>query len=550
MWVPILTGKTMIRYRIALGLTSFLLASAASAANPAFAASCESLAGLKLPNTTITLARPEAAGAFTPPGAAAGTKPVPVTFCRVGGSIRPTSDSDIRFEVWLPQTAWTGRYESVGNGGFGGSIPFGGMLRPLMAGSAVAGTDDGHQTDVNSAAEWALGHPEKIIDFSYRAVHLTATVSKLIAGAFYGNKPKHSYFIGCSTGGREALTEAQRYPNDFDGIAAGDPANQWVGLLSGDAANMKAFLASEAGYISPSDLQKVGAAITERCDVVDGVKDGLINDPRECRIDLASLPLTAAQLKTYQALHDGSKTSAGKQIFPGMPFGSEAVGWAQYFAGPSFAEAHAKARRGILANEIFANLVYQDPSWDFMGFDPDKDPANAKKAIGKIMDATDPNFTGFKAHRGKLISYQGWADADITPFAMLNYYNSVVAAQGGAGANAGALDKTQAFYRLFMAPGMGHCGGGPGPNQFGQTGGNGDADHDVVAALEQWVEKGVAPKKIIATKYVDNDPKKAVEMTRPLCVYPQAAKYKGTGDTKDAGSFVCKNPSAANQGPS
>ena len=543
----------MISHRMTLGLTSFLLASAASAANPALAASCEGLTGLKLPNTTITMAQPQAAGAFTPPGAAAGTKPVPVAFCRVGGSIKPTSDSDIRFEVWLPQTGWAWRYESVGNGGFAGAIPFGAMVRPLTAGSAVAGTDDGHQTEVNTQAEWALGHPEKIIDFGYRAVHLTAMVSKAITTAFYGDKPKHSYFIGCSTGGREALTEAQRYPYDFDGISAGDPANQLVGLHSGDAANMKAFLASEAGYISPSDVQKIGVAITEQCDAVDGVKDGLINDPRECRINLASLPLTAAQLKTYQALQDGPKTSSGKQIFPGMPFGSEAVGWTQYFTGPSFAEAHAKARRGILANETFANLVYQDPKWDFMRFDPDKGPADAEKAFGPIMDSTDPNLTGFKAHGGKLISYQGWADSDITPFAMLNYYNSVVAAQGRAGgntgasqsANAGALDKTQAFYRLFMAPGMGHCGGGPGPNQFGQTGGDGDADHDVVAALEQWVEKGVAPKKIIATKYAGNDLTKGVQMTRPLCVYPEAARYKGTGDTNDAGSFVCTDPAAA-----
>jgi hypothetical protein len=545
----------MTSYRIILGLTSFLLASAASAGNSAFAATCEGLAGLKLPNTTITIAQSEAPGAFTPPGSAAGTKPVPVAFCRVGGSIKPTSDSDIRFEVWLPQTAWTGRYESVGNGGFAGIIPFGAMVRPLSAGSAVAGTDDGHETPANTQAEWALGHPEKIIDFGYRAVHLTAAVSKLITRAYYGSNPRHSYFIGCSTGGREALMEAQRYPNDFDGISAGDPANQLVGLHSGDAANMKAFLASEAGYISPSDVQKIGSVITEQCDAVDGVKDGLINDPRECRINLASLPLTAAQLKTYRALHDGPKTSSGKQIFPGMPFGSETVGWTQYFTGPSFAEAHTKARRGILANEIFANFVYQDPKWDFMSFDPDKSPADAAKAFGHIMDATDPNFTGFRAHGGKLISYHGWADSDITPFATLDYYNSVVAAQGHAGgkmtattspsANASALDKAQAFYRLFMVPGMGHCGGGPGPNQFGQTGGNGDADHDVVAALEQWVEKGVPPKRIIATKFVDNDSTKAVEMTRPLCVYPQAAKYNGIGDTKVASSFVCTDPSSA-----
>lgn len=208
-----------------------------------------------------------------------------------------------------------------------------------------------------------------------------------------------------------------------------------------------------------------------------------------------------------------------------------------------------------MANETFANLVYRDPKWDFMSFDPDIGLTDAKKALGNIMDATDPNFTGFKAHGGKLISYHGWADSDITPFATVNYYNAVVAAQGRAAgktpgigsrsSNASALDKTQIFYRLFMVPGMGHCSGGPGPNQFGQTGGDGDADHDVVAALEEWVEKGVAPQRIIATKFVDNDRTKDVQMTRLLCAYPKAAKYKGAGDTNDASNFLCANPAMA-----
>lgn len=524
-----------IRHPIPTGLAAFLLATMALAGNSASAASCESLTGLSLPGTTITMAQPEAAGAFTPPKSAAGTRPVRVGFCRVGGTIRPTGDSEIQFELWLPQDGWTGRYESVGNGGFAGSIPFGAMVRPLTAGSAVAGTDDGHSTPVNTRAEWGLGHPEKVIDFGYRAVHLTAAMSKLITAAFYGSKPKYSYFIGCSTGGREALTEAQRYPDDFDGIAAGDPGNQWTDQHAGDAANMKAFLASEAGYISKTELQKIGDFIVDRCDGVDGIRDGLISDPRQCQIDLASLPLTSAQLKTYQALHDGPKTGSGRQIFPGMPFGSESVGWAQYFAGSSYAEAHETARRGLMANETFANLVYRDPKWDFMRFDPDRSPADIRKALHGIMDATDPHLAGFKAHGGKLISYHGWADSDISPFATIDYYQAVVAAQGG-------MDKTQAFYRLFMVPGMGHCGGGPGPNQFGQTGGDSDADHDVVVALEQWVEKGRAPDRIIATRYVDNDRAKGVAMTRPLCVFPKAARYTGRGDTNEASNFTCADP--------
>jgi len=548
----------MISYRMTLGLTAFLLATTALGGTPAFAAGCEGLTSLKLPDTKITMAQPEAAGKFTPPGAAKGTKPVPIAFCRVGGSITPTRDSDIRFEVWLPQTGWTGRYISVGNGGLAGTIPFGSMARPLAAGAAVAGTDTGHQASATGQAEWALGHREKIIDYGYRAIHLTAAVSKAIAAAFYGSNPKHSYFLGCSKGGQQALMEAQRYPKDFDGIIAGAPANQAVKLQSSGAAMIKANMTSEAGYISAADALKIGALVTRQCDGLDGVKDGLINDPRQCRIDMASLPLTPAQRKTYEILHDGAKTGAGRLIYPGLPFGSEAVGWAQYITGPSFAEARTRAARAVLSKGNFAYFVYQNPSWDFMNFDPDKSPADAEKAMGPIVNATDPNLAAFKAHGGKLISYHGWADALLTPFGTINYYNAVVAAQGGAATgkagqslDPSALEKTQAFYRLFMVPGMSHCSGGPGPNQFGmgpdqygQYGGDGDPANDVVAALEQWVEKGVAPAKIIATKFAGDDPAKGVQMTRPLCVYPKAAKYKGSGDTNDARNFVCAAPAA------
>jgi len=513
----------MISHRVTLGLNSVLLASAAFAGTPALAASCESLAGLKLPDTTITLAQSVAAGTFTPPEVLAAAKPIPVAFCRVAGSIKPTTDSDIKFELWLPQAGWTGRYQSVGTGGFAGFIPFGSMVSPLAAGSAVAGTDTGHDVPASAPDEakssWALGHPEKIIDFGYRAAHLTAENGKAITSAFYGSKPKYSYFVGCSNGGREALMAAQRYPNDFDGIVAGAPANQIVRSLSARVATLKAIVASEAGYISPADVQKIGSAVTAACDGLDGVKDGLIADPRRCRIDPASLPLTPAQIKTFQVLHDGPKTSAGLSIGPGLPFGSEAVGWVRNIVGPSFAEVPSKAAGSFFAKGYLANFVYRDATWDFHSFDPDKSPADIEKALGPILQATDTSFAEFKAHNGKLISYHGWADALITPLLTLDYYNAVIAAQGRAGAppvasrtqDNIALEKTQAFYRLFMAPGMGHCGGGPGPNQFGQTGGEGDADHDVVAALQRWVEQGVAPTKIIATKFIDNDPAKGVE---------------------------------------
>lgn len=530
----------MVSHRMPLGLIAFLLASAAFARSPAAAASCESLASLKLPDTTIALAQPQAAGAFTPPGAPAGAKAVPVAFCRVTGSIKPTSVSDIKFELWLPQTGWSGRYVSVGNGGLAGSIPYVLMTRPLAGGAAVAATDDGHEGPSPPGAEWA-SHPERIIDYGYRAVHLTAVISKMIAAGFYGSQPKRSYFLGCSTGGREGLTEAQRYPEDFDGILAGAPANQYIGLINGGAGNIKANLASEAGYISAADAVKIGTVITNACDGLDGVKDGLINDPRACRIDVSTLPLTAAQLKTYQVLHDGPKTSSGKLLYPGLPFGSEAIGWGNILSGPSFAEARTRASRAVLTNGAWANLVYHDPKWDFMMFDPDKSPADAERALGHIVGAPSPDLSAFKARGGKLITVHGWADALITPYGTLNYYNAVVAAQGRGKA---ALRKTQDFYRLYMAPGLGHCGGGPGPNPFSTTGGDGDADHDLAVALQRWVEKGVAPDRIVATKFVDNDPAKPVQMTRPLCVFPKAAKYKGIGDTNDASNFTCADPEA------
>ena len=540
----------MIQHPICFGFTAFLLASTVLGAGMARAASCDSLASLKLPDTTITLAQSVAAGTFTPPGpaqAAATAKPVPVAFCRVTGSIKPTADSNIGFEVWLPQSGWTGRYESVGNGGFAGVISYRAMVGPLVAGSAVASTDDGHS---GPGPAWALGHPEKIADYGYRAVHLTADNGKAIANAFYGAKPKYSYFVGCSKGSQEAFMEAQRFPNDFDGIVAGASANQWVSLFSGFAANQKANLASEAGYISAADVQKAGAAIVAACDGIDGVKDGLINDPRQCKIKISDLPLTPAQQKTFAAIHDGPKTSAGKQIYPGYPFGTEIVGWSANLAGPSYAEAAAKASQSTFGNGLYANFVYQDPNWDSRKFDLDKSPVDADKAMGKAMNSDDPNLTAFKSRGGKLLQFHGWADALNTPLGSIRYYEQVMAAQAKAGgvtpvasgaADAG-LAKTQEFFRLFLAPGMGHCSGGTGPNQLGQTDGGGDADHDIVAALERWVEKGTAPTRIVATKFVDNDQTKPVEMTRPLCAYPQAAKYKGSGDTNDAANFVCAAP--------
>src|SRR5262245_17155744 len=264
------------------------------------AATCQSLASLKLADTVITIAQPVAAGEFTPPRN--GAKPVPVAFCRIAGKIKPTSDSDIGFELWLPASGWTGRYESVGNGGFAGSIRYDSMLNPLLGGSAVASTDDGHS---GGGSAWALGHPEKVIDYGYRAVHLTAEIAKAITTTFYESKPHHSYFVGCSKGGQEALMEAQRFPNDFDGILGAANANQWTSLFSSFAWNQKLNQADKASYLSPADLEKIGAATIAACDASDGVKDGLISDPLSCRVSTSALSLQPAQAKTFEAIHGG-----------------------------------------------------------------------------------------------------------------------------------------------------------------------------------------------------------------------------------------------------
>ncbi len=510
---------------------------------PAAAASCEDLAHVALPNTTITLAQSVAAGAFTPPvpsWASAFMRPVPIpaAFCRVTGEIRPVRDSDIKFEVWLPLSGWTGRYESVGNGGFAGSIRYDSMRNPLLAGSAVASTDDGHDGPAigPTSADWAFGHPERITDYGHRAVHLTAVAAKAITAAFYGRQPNHSYFVGCSKGGQEGFMEAQRYPEDFDGIISGAAANQWTDLFSSFVWAESLNLANQASFLSLADLAQIGKAVAAACDA-GGLNRGFISDPLRCEVTPSSLGLTPAKLRTYESIHQGPRDRSGRQTYAGQAYGSEDAGWDETISSASFEATHTDAQMSMYGGNFFRNFVYQDRNWSFQGFDLDKGRADADRVVGRFMNADDLGFAGFKAHGGKLIQYAGMTDSIVTPLSSVRYYQAVVAAQHPS--DPVALAKTQEFYRLFLAPGVGHCGGGAGPNQFGQAGGGGDAEHDMVVALEQWVEKGVPPTRIVATKFVSDDKAKGVAMTRPLCPFPQSAKYKGTGEVTDAANFVC-----------
>jgi len=506
--------------------------------------SCESLAQLALPNTKITIAQSVAAGAFTQPpvpnpmpGMTASYKDVPA-FCRVVAEVSPTADSTIKLEVWLPASGWNGKYQGQGNGGFAGMIGYPALGAAVKRDYATAGTDTGH---VGGDAVWALGHPEKVIDFGYRGLHEMTLKAKAIIQAYYGNQPQHSYFSSCSDGGREALMEAQRFPQDYDGILAGAPANFWTHLLVAAIWVTQATTLDQASFIPAEKLPAIGAAVIAACNAQDGVADGLINDPRHCDFDPTTLRckeaeskncLTEPQIVALKKIYAGPHDSAGHPLFPGYVPGAEEGpgGWGLWITGA----APSRSLMAFFGTQFFTNMVYEQAGWDYKTFDIDQATKLADSKTGRALNATDPNLKPFRDRRGKLILYHGWGDAAIPAPNTIDYYNSVVATMGKA--------SSDSFMRLYMVPGMQHCGGGPGPNSFGQGADFPpfDPEHNIYTALEQWVEKGAAPSQITATKYVnDSDPKQGVKMTRPLCAYPQVAKYKGSGDPNDAANFVC-----------
>jgi hypothetical protein len=506
--------------------------------------SCASIESFKLESTTITSAHLIAAGAFVPPPGTRdfpgfpGYKDVP-SFCRVTAEIKPAKDSDIKIEVWMPASGWNGKYQGQGNGGFAGSVSYSSLAAAVSRGYASAATDGGHGGEATDAS-WALGHPEKIIDFGYRGIHQMSAKAKAVITEFYGKAPRHSYFSSCSDGGREALMEAQRFPEDYDGIIAGAPANFWTHLLVGSVWNTQATLLDPTGYLSSAKLPAISAAAIASCDAQDGVTDEIISDPTQCHFDPAKLLcngpeldscLTEPQVAALKKIYAGPQTSTGKRIFPGYLPGGELGpgGWGLWITGP----ARGKSLQFAFGTHFFADMVFADAGWDFRKFKLEKDTKIADQKMGPILNATNPDLQRFRQRGGKLIMYHGWSDAAIAPFNSINYYESVLTKMGS---------RTTDFMRLFMAPGLQHCFQGPGPNSFGQIllGPPGDAEHDISTAVERWVESGVAPEKIIATKYVnDLDPRQGVKMTRPLCPYPQLAAYRGTGDENDAASFGC-----------
>ncbi len=503
--------------------------------------SCEDLVKLSLANTSLSTAQTVPAGAYTPPDG----QPIREVhaFCRVAGAIKPTADSDIQFEVWMPSSGWNGKFQGIGNGGFAGSISYAPMAGAVNQGYATASTDTGHHGGAVDAT-WALGHPEKIVDFGYRAIHETADKAKTIIHAFYGDAPRRSYFSSCSNGGRQALMEAQRFPADYDGIIAGAPANYWTHLLTLAIVDSQALLADHASYIPASKVPAIEAATLEACDASDGVKDSVIDNPAQCHFDPSKLLckgpesescLTAPQVAALQKIYDGPRDSKGQSLFPGYSVGGETGngGWPLWITGP----APTKSLMFAFGTGFFKNMVFDDASWDFHTFSVDRDTKIADDKMAQRLNATNPDLTAFKKRGGKLIMYHGWSDAAIPPVNAINYYQSVVSKMGSKDSNT--------FVRLFMVPGMQHCAGGPGPSDFGQLSvAQGDPQHDVSAALEQWVEKGTAPEQIIAKKYkIPSNPRSGVERTRPLCAYPKVARWNGQGSTDDAANFACAEPS-------
>jgi feruloyl esterase len=462
-------------------------------------------------------------------------------FCRVIGVSKPTSNSNINFEVWLP-SQWNGKFLSSGEGGYAGAPNYtrngldGGMDELIRRGYATASTDTGH---LSSEPNWAIGHPEKVIDYLHRAKHLVTVAAKGLIAAHYGKPPTHSYFNSCSNGGRQALMEAQRYPDDYDGFVVGAPWNYQSHSNAGfvwDAQTMSA----PGAAIPAAKLPAIHAAAIAACDAADGLADTLIEDPGRCAFKPEILLckgaetdtcLTQPQVTALSRLYDGPKhPRTGASIFPGWARGSE-LGWTRLVASGNL---------GSLGRAYFGNIVFQRPDWDFRTFDFDKDLAHAESTIGSLGDAVNPDLSAAKRRGVKIIQYHGWDDATLQPAYSPRYYEQVTAAMGGA-------EKTRDFYRLFMAPGMGHCYFGPGANSFGALGQQippvRDALHDIQTALEQWVERGVAPDRFIATKYVDDAPEtRQVKFTRPLCPYPSVAQYRKSGDPNDAASFVCTTP--------
>jgi feruloyl esterase len=455
----------------------------------------------------------------------------PVDVCRVRAAVSPVPNSNIKIEVWLPD-AWNGKMVATGGGGMNGGLRNSDKEHVAAVARGYAGVinDVGHDA-ASAPGKWGYQQPERIVDFGHRGNHVAAVLGKAVIAEYYGKPAKHSYFQGCSGGGREALMLAQRYPSDYDGIIAGAPAADFTGLMtSGFWNSQRVYRMPESASFAPK-AKLLRAAVEKECDELDGVKDGVINDPLTCKFDPAELQckssedqagcLTSAEVNVAREVYRGPHAANGSKILSGAALGSEA-GWEPILTA-----------KGPVANLLpipfFQWIVTQDPNFSPQSFDLDRDYALAKSRLGASIDATNPDLSGFTQHGGKLLMYHGWEDGLIPAGATLDYYAQVRGRMG---------DTVDRNLRLFMMPGVSHCAGGPGPTAF-----------DKLDVLDRWVESGVAPERIVASKYENetsmNTGSGKLLRTRPVCAWPKLAQYKGTGSTDDAANFTCEAPRPA-----
>ncbi len=568
---------------IALGLWS----------TPALAGSCSDLASslsLQLADGAAVVGpatvQDITSGSYTPAGSTTPITGLP-PFCRVALDISSTGDpsqSQILVEIWLPEAGWNGRYLGTGNGGFAGAISTAALAGGLQQGYAVANTDMGTgvlyrcnslycggRTEFGGPPAGLNGHPDSIKDFGYRATHLMTVAAKQVVAAYYGQPQRHAYFAGCSTGGQQSLMEAQRFPTDYEGILAGAPAYDRTHLHMSGSWPYAWTHASTSSLLTVPALSLINKAVLGKCGGRDGglAGEGFLTQPAACRFDAAVLQCTGAatdvpctdpnaasctclasgQAAAMDAIWHGPVDDRGRQLQPGFlrssetpvpltaanPFGNLGLVWGQSGTEPQF--------DGL----IFWAL---GPDWTWQDFfaDPAEPVAMRSSEIRAIdttpvgdmtfaqaLNATSADLSQFNANGGKLVLYQGWADPLIPGYAAVDYWRALRRADGVGLAG---------YARLFMAPGMWHCSGGPGPNVFGgqdQTAvpKPGDPSDDALAALTNWVENGIAPSQIIATKYVNEVPAQGIAFQRPLCKYPRHAAYQGSGDPKDPASFAC-----------
>jgi feruloyl esterase len=559
-----------MRHRSCLvGATMGLLTCFALGGTPAMATPCSNLQSLQLLHTTITSATDNTSGSFVVPGSnppsTIGNLPA---FCRVTATLTPSSDSSIKIEVWLPESGWNGRFLGTGGGGFQGVITYTELAAALQAGFAATNSDlgtgssgcsplycgsDGNMGnplaiafgDPAAPATGLFGHPERIKDFGFRAIHLMTVRGKEIADAFFGHHAHKAYFAGCSTGGQNALMEAQRFPDDYDGILAGAAAFNRTHLHMAGLSAWQDTHATPGSFIQTGQMTLINQAVLAQCVGQDGgaSTDQFLTDPRDCQFKPKQLLctggkvppacLTSDQVTTMNKIYGGTIDPVnGDVINPGAERGNETDNLQAL--GLAFTERLPEPAFDGLFYWVFGpSFGYPNSATNFANFDFHHDVKTVDDQLAAVLNADSSDLDQFRGHGGKLLMYHGWADPLIPSPSSINYFNALVDHDSHGFQQASffggnpSLAQTQSYARLFMVPGMYHCSGGPGPNVF-----------DALTPLVNWVETGVAPETIVATKFV-NDTPPAVQMTRPLCVFPKVAKYKGSGSTSIAANFAC-----------